>query len=257
MSAQPPAKIALVTGAARRIGRKIAETLAADGFDIALHTSARSLADAENFARELKSGGTRVFVTVADLASAAETAEIMPAVQAALGPVMVLVNNASIFEADSAGGVTPAGFDLHQAVNLRAPVCLAAALAAALPEGAAGNIINIIDQRVWRLNPNFFSYTLSKAGLWTATQTMAQAFAPRIRVNAVGPGPAFANARQQAGDFDRQGQGVLLRRTVDPADIAEAVLYLLRARSVTGQMLAVDAGQHLAWETPDVAGIAE
>ena len=257
MPASIPAKIALVTGAARRIGRRIAETLAAQGFDIALHTSARSLGDAEKLAAELQSSGARVCVTVADLADAAQTAAIMPAVQKALGPVAVLINNASIFEADRVETLTADSFDLHQAVNLRAPVSLASALAAGLPAGGAGSVINIIDQRVWRLNPNFFSYTLSKAGLWTATQTMAQALGPHIRVNAIGPGPTFANSRQAAADFAKQGEGVLLRRTVDPADICEAVTYLLGAKSVTGQMIAVDAGQHLAWETPDVAGIPE
>ena len=138
------------------------------------------------------------------------------------------------------------------AVNLRAPVQLSSAFVAALPAGREGCVVNIVDQRVWRLNPRFFSYTLSKSALWTATQTMAQAFAPRVRVNAVGPGPTLANNMDGAEGFAREAAAVPLGRAVEPGEIADAVLYLARARGVTGQMIAVDGGQHLAWKTPDV-----
>ena len=247
--------IALVTGSARRIGREIVHGLAGAGFDVALHTSLRSQPGTEQLAAELRAAGHRVMLVVADLASAAAATSVLPQVAAALGPVTLLVNNASIFEPDDIRGLDPAVLDRHMAVNLCAPLILAHALAAGLPAGEKGNIINIIDQRVWRLTPKFFSYTLAKSALWTATQTMAQALAPHIRVNAIGPGPTLANSRQNAGEFARQTGSVLLREAVDPAEIARAVLYLVTARSVTGQMIAVDAGQHLAWETPDVAGV--
>lgn len=252
-----PRKVALITGAARRIGQKIAEILADSGFDVALHTSARSAGDGERLCAALQTTGQTVFHVIADLESAAQTTALMPKVAAKLGPVTLLINNASMFEADSAMGFESAVLDRHMAVNLRAPLILASALAAGLPPGESGNIINIIDQRVWRLTPNFFSYTLSKAALWTATQTMAQALAPHVRVNAIGPGPTIASARQDPADFARQAGAVLLRQRVEPEAIAEAVLYLAHARSVTGQMIAVDGGQHLAWETPDVINMVE
>jgi NAD(P)-dependent dehydrogenase (short-subunit alcohol dehydrogenase family) len=171
---------------------------------------------------------------------------------AALGPVTLLVNNASLFEADAACAFDARLFDQHMAVNLRAPLQLASDFAAQLPEGREGLIVNLLDQRVWRLNPHFFSYTLTKSALWTATQTMAQAFAPRIRVNGVGPGPTLANHMQRAEDFRREAESIPLQRAITPDEIVAAVLFLLEARSVTGQMIAVDGGQHLAWKTPDV-----
>lgn len=244
--------VALITGAARRIGRKIAETLAEAGFDVALHTSARSQPDAETLAAQLRKAGKRAMSVVADLANAAEVAKIMPEVAAQLGPVTLLVNNASLFEPDHARNFAAASFDVHMAVNLRAPLILASAFAAQLPAAASGNIVNIIDQRVWRLNPTNFSYTLSKSALWTATQTMAQAFAPCIRVNAIGPGPTVQNVRQDGAAFAREAAATLLGHAVGDAAIAQTVLYFLAAHHVTGQMIAVDSGQHLAWETPDV-----
>ena len=252
-----PNKTALVTGAARRIGRKIAETLAEAGFDVALHTSARSQAGTETFAAQLRATGRRAIVVVADLANTAEAAKIMQEATIQLGPVHLLVNSAALFEPDEAKNLDAASLDRHLAVNLRAPLILASAFAAQLPPGTSGNIVNIIDQRVWRLNPRFFSYTLSKSALWTATQTLAQALAPHIRVNAIGPGPTYQGARQQASDFARQAAATLLQTPVDAAEIARTVLFLVQARHVTGQMIAVDSGQHLAWETPDVAGMAE
>ena len=174
-----------------------------------------------------------------------------------LGPVTLLVNNASLFEPDGIESLAPELWERHFAVNLRAPAFLTRDFARQLPEGEEGAVVNIVDQRVWKLNPQFFSYTLSKAALLTATRTIAQALAPRIRVNAVGPGPTLTSSRQSAEDFSRQGEALPLRRHPTPEDIADAVVFLARARSVTGQMLAVDGGQHLAWETPDVLAVRE
>lgn len=244
--------IALVTGAARRIGRAIAERLAREGYAVALHASARSQADARALEAAIRTAGGRACVVVADLADAREAPAIVARAASAFGPVTLLVNNASIFEADEAAQFDPAHFDRLMAVNLRAPLQLSSAFAAALPAGRAGAIVNVTDQRVWRLNPRFFSYTLTKSALWTATQTMAQAFAPRITVNAVGPGPTLANTVEGEAGFAREAAAVPLGRGVTPEEVADAVLYLARARGVTGQMIAVDGGQHVAWKTPDV-----
>ena len=251
-SARKPGDIALVTGAARRIGRAIALRLAADGYRLALHASARSRDDAENVAAEIRSAGGEARVVTADLAEAGEASGLLPAVITAIGAPTLLVNNASLFEADRADAFDPAFFDRMMAVNLRAPAQLASDFAAALPEGKPGCIINLLDQRVWRLNPQFYSYTLSKAALWTATQTMAQSFAPRIRVNGVGPGPVLPNGPQGEAAFAQEVSGIPLARSVSPEEIADAVAWLAQARSVTGQMIAVDGGQHIGWRTPDI-----
>jgi NAD(P)-dependent dehydrogenase (short-subunit alcohol dehydrogenase family) len=169
----------------------------------------------------------------------------------------LLVNNASLFEPDEVQSLHAALWERHFAVNLRAPAFLTRDFAHQVPDGQEGAVVNIIDQRVWKPNPQFFSYTLSKSALLTATRTMAQALAPRIRVNAIGPGPTLTSSRQSDGDFARQGEALPLRRPSTPEDIAEAVAFLAKARSVTGQMLAVDGGQHLAWETPDVLAVRE
>jgi NAD(P)-dependent dehydrogenase (short-subunit alcohol dehydrogenase family) len=243
---------ALVTGAARRLGRAIALALAQKNFSVALHASQRSRAEADEVCAAIRAAGGRACVLTADLADQQAVAGLMAAAHAALGPVTLLVNNASLFEADAASAFDARLFDQHMAVNLRAPLQLASDFVAQLPEGREGLIVNLLDQRVWRLNPHFFSYTLTKSALWTATQTMAQAFAPRIRVNGVGPGPTLANHMQRAEDFRREAESIPLQRAITPDEIVAAVLFLLEARSVTGQMIAVDGGQHLAWKTPDV-----
>ena len=243
---------ALVTGASRRLGLAIARALAQKGFAVALHASERSRAEAELACATICAEGGRACVLSADLADSGAVAGLMSGAREALGPVTLLVNNASLFEADSAAAFDPTLFDQHMAVNLRAPLQLASDFAAQLPQGREGLIVNLLDQRVWRLNPHFFSYTLTKSALWTATQTMAQAFAPSIRVNGVGPGPTLANHMQQNADFLREAGAIPLGRAIRPEEIAAAVLFLVEARSVTGQMIAVDGGQHLAWKTPDV-----
>jgi NAD(P)-dependent dehydrogenase (short-subunit alcohol dehydrogenase family) len=243
--------VVLVTGGAKRIGRAIALRLAGEGYAVAIHCR-RSRGDAEDAKAAIERGGGRAAVVAADLADMGDASALIGQASAALGAVTLLVNNASLFEPDEVRTLDAALWDQHFAVNLRAPAVLARDFARQLPEGRDGAIVNIVDQRVWKLNPRFFSYTLSKAALLTATRTMAQALAPRIRVNAVGPGPTLTSSRQSAEDFARQGEALPLREHPKPEDIAEAVAFLARARSVTGQMLAVDGGQHLAWETPDV-----
>ena len=245
--------VAVVTGAARRIGLAIAERLARSGYDIALHCSPRSADEAAAAAERLEAGsGIRTAILPADLADPAAPARILSEAGAALGPVTLLVNSAAIFEPDEA--FAPELFDRHMAVNLRAPLLLGAAFMAQLPESREGAIVNIVDQRVLRPNPSFFSYSLSKAALWSATRTMAQAFSGRgVRVNAVGPGPTLPNQFDGEAGMRCEAAGVPLGRAVAPDEIAAAVLFLAEARSVTGQMIAVDSGQHLGWLTPDFA----
>jgi NAD(P)-dependent dehydrogenase (short-subunit alcohol dehydrogenase family) len=247
---------ALVTGAGQRIGRAIATALAARGYGVAIHCY-RSRAEAEELATLIRTNGGRAHVIVADLADIGSLAQMTTQAREALGPLSLLVNNASCFEPDDASAFDKRLWDQHLSINLQAPVFLAQAFVHQLPVGREGAIVNIIDQRVLKLTPRFFSYTLAKSALWTATQTMAQAFAPNVRVNAVAPGPTLRNARQSHEDFLRQSSAVLLGKAVLPQAIAEAVVYLAAAGCVTGQMLAVDGGQHLAWQTADTVGISE
>ena len=244
--------VAIVTGGARRIGLRIAARLAVAGYDIALHASARSAGEADVERPALEASGVGVTVISGDLADPA-FCENLVREAARRGPLRLLVNNAAIFEADSADAIDLDLWDRHFAINLRAPAILSQHFARAVLAGQDACIINLIDQRVLRPTPQYFSYTLTKAALWTATRTMAQAFAERgVRVNAVGPGPVLPNATDGDAGFTREAQGVPLHRAVDPDEIAAAVLYLAEARGVTGQMIAVDAGQHLGWRTPDV-----
>ncbi len=250
-------KVALVTGAAKRVGRTIALTLAEDGFDVAVHY-ATSRADAEEVAERIRAVGRRVALVEADLAEAGAPARIVEETAAALGPPLVLVNNASRFERDDVNTMTVEQWDAHLNVNLRAPVFLAQAFARLKPQGVEGNIVNIIDQRVLKLNPLFFSYTISKAALFTATRTLAQALAPRaIRVNAIGPGPTLPSKRMTEEDFVRQCSLTLLGCGTSPEEIADAVRYILRAHALTGQMIVLDGGQHLLWQTPDITEVPE
>ena len=247
---------ALVTGGARRIGRAIVEDLAAHGFAVAIHCN-RSRGEAEALAARIRASGGRAAVLEADLTDMRAADGLIAAATAALGPVSLLVNNASIFEDDSVENFDLAVWDRHFAVHLKAPAVLSRHFAAALPAGAEGLIVNMVDQRVWKPTPRYFSYSLSKAALWTATQTMAQALAPRVRVNAIGPGPTLANVRQGEQDFAAQVDGLILKRGPALSEFGAAIRYLWEARSVTGQMIALDGGQHLAWQTPDVTGMVE
>jgi NAD(P)-dependent dehydrogenase (short-subunit alcohol dehydrogenase family) len=246
-------RAALVTGAARRIGRAIALALHEAGYAVAIQAN-RSAAEAEALRDQIARAGGRAAVLRADLADRAALAELVPAAVRAVGPLSLLVNNAATFEPDAIGALDAARFDRQFAVNLRAPLFLSEAFAAQVRDDAA--IVNILDQRVFKLTPHFVSYTLAKSALHSATRMLAQALAPNVRVNAVAPGPTMASARQAAEDFARQAAAVPLGHGPSPEEIAAAVIYLAGARSVTGVTIAVDGGQHLAWQTPDT-GIAE
>ncbi len=244
---------ALVTGAARGIGRTIAKRLALASYSVVLHCSLASRADAETAAASIKAQGGKAGVLASDLREEGALARLAADAAANFGPLTLLVNNAAIFEADDAASFDLERWEKHFLVNLRAPLVLSRDFAGQLPDGTEGAIVNIIDQRVLRPTPQFFTYSLSKSALWAATRTMAQAFAPKgIRVNAVGPGPVSPNFNQGEAGFAREVRGLPLARAISSADVAGAVLYLATARNVTGQMIAVDAGQHLAWRTPDV-----
>jgi NAD(P)-dependent dehydrogenase (short-subunit alcohol dehydrogenase family) len=242
-------RAALITGAGRRIGRAIALTLAQDGYAVVLHAN-HSRAEAQKLASEIVGTGGRASVVVADLADGTAVHGLIPAA-AAFGPLTLLVNNASQFDEDEIGSLERTRFERTIAVNLTAPVFLAQAFAAQAPDGADASIVNIVDQRVLKPTPRFFSYTLSKSALNSATVTLAQALAPKLRVNAVAPGPTLPSPRQSDEQFAVQAAAVPLKRGPSPEDIAAAVLYLAQAKSVTGTLIAVDGGQHLAWRTID------
>lgn len=252
MSNKHSFRAALVTGGAVRIGKAICQALADAGIAVAVHHRA---SDAE--ANELvdyiqKTGGKAVSVR-ADLSNVEQTQQLLPSATKALGmPIDIVVNNASVFENDTLQTMTQASWDLHQAVNLRAPVTLAQLMAEALPKGAKGCVINLIDQRVLKLNPQYFSYTASKAGLWTVTRTMAQSLAPNVRVNAISPGPTLGNQFQAAEDFELESKSVPLGTGPALEEITGTLKFLLETPSITGQMVTLDGGQHLAWRTPDI-----
>lgn len=237
---------ALVTGGAKRLGAAMARALAAAGFDVTLHAQA-SVAEAEALAAELRGIGRRAAVLTADLAREAEVAPLAQRAAASLGPLGVLVNNASSFERDEWEDATRAGWDGHMEPNLRAPFVLTQALARELPAGAEGVVVNMLDQRVLSLTPHFVTYTLSKAGLWALTQQLALALAPRVRVVGIGPGPALPSPRQTAEQFARQCASVPLGRGTSPAEVARALHAVLALPSFTGQILCLDGGQHLQW----------
>jgi NAD(P)-dependent dehydrogenase (short-subunit alcohol dehydrogenase family) len=245
-------RAALVTGAARRIGRAIAFALHEAGYAVAIHAR-HSLGDAEALRDEIARANGRAAVVKADLADHAAVAGLVAAANAEVGPLTLLVNNASSFEKDEIGALDVARFDRQLAVNLRAPIFLSEAFAAQARAGVDASIVNILDQRVFKPTPHFVSYTLAKSALHAATRMLAQALASKIRVNAVAPGPTVQSVRQQAEDFARQAAAVPLGRGPGMDEIAAAVIYLAGARSVTGVTLAVDGGQHLAWQTPDAS----
>ena len=240
-------RAALVTGGAQRIGRAIALALADSGFDIALHCHT-SVAPAEATCAEIRNAGRSCVVLRADLADEAQTTKLLPQAIAALGPIGVLVNNASPFDRDEWHNTTRASWDTHIEPGLRAPFVLMQHFARALPADAEGAVINMLDQRVWSITPHFISYTVAKAGLWALTQSMALALAPRIRVNGIGPGPALANTRQTPEQFAQQCASVPLGRGTSPDEIAGAELAILALPAMTGQMVALDGGQHLQWQ---------
>jgi NAD(P)-dependent dehydrogenase (short-subunit alcohol dehydrogenase family) len=241
----------LVTGAAKRLGRAIVLDLAGAGWNIGLHYHG-SAEEAEQTAAEIRAKGVKAAMLAADFTREEETAGLIGHAAKELGPLTALINSASLFENDDWKSATRQSWDAHMETNLRAPFLLSQLFAKQVPKGETGNIINIIDQRVLKPTPQFISYSLSKAGLYWLTTTLAQALGPNIRVNAVGPGPTIKNARQSEADFARQRAATILKRGAEPEDVAAAIRYLLEATSVTGQMIAVDGGQHLIWQTPDV-----
>jgi NAD(P)-dependent dehydrogenase (short-subunit alcohol dehydrogenase family) len=243
-------KTVLVTGAARRLGRAIALELAQHGWDVAIHYNG-SQDDAVSTAAAVKTLGRRAVPLKADLGNEKETAAIVSRAAQDLGPLTALVNSASVFENDDWQTATRESWDKHMQVNLRAPFVLSQAFARQLPKDQDGAIVNLLDQRLLKPTPDFLSYSVSRAGLGWLTVTLAQALAPRIRVNAVGPGPTLKATNQSAENFARERKSTILGRGSDPQDVVEAVRYLLEARAVTGQMIAVDGGQHLIWKTGD------
>jgi NAD(P)-dependent dehydrogenase (short-subunit alcohol dehydrogenase family) len=254
---------ALVTGAAKRLGRAIALELAAQGHDVAVHYNGSADA-AEATCEEIRATGVKATALQADLLDEDAVQGLMARAVDALGPVDTLINNASIFEYDTIETATRESWDRHLGSNLRAPFVLTQALAAQLPDPdtdangepvARGLIINMIDQRVHKLTPEFMTYTIAKMGLWALTRTSAQALAPKARVNAIGPGPTMQGGRQSAEHFAKQRAATILERGADPDAICEALRYFTTAKSVTGQLICVDGGQHLGWETPDVVGV--
>ncbi len=255
---------ALVTGGARRLGRAMVLALARRGCDVAIHYNG-SAEEAEATAAEARALGVRAVTLAADLLDEAALEPLVPRAAEALGaPLAVLVNNASIFEHDTIETATRESWDRHMMSNLRAPFVLTQAFARQAPEPgrdargepvARAAVVNMIDQRVRKLTPEFMTYTLAKAALWAFTRTAAQALAPRVRVNAIGPGPTLQGARQSAEHFARQRAATVLGRGADPDDVTRALDFLLDSPAVTGQLICVDGGQHLAWQTPDVLGV--
>jgi NAD(P)-dependent dehydrogenase (short-subunit alcohol dehydrogenase family) len=236
---------ALVTGGARRLGRVLAAAAAEAGYDVAIHVRTDG-GDATNAANEVRAHGRKAAILGSDLRKEPATVALVSEAEAELGPVTLLVNSASVFEQDSFADMNRASWDLHLETNLRAPLVLAQAFARRLPAEREGLIVNILDQRVWRPRADFFSYSLSKSALWDATRMLAQALAPRIRVNAIGPGPTLPSIHQDGAAFEAEVAGTLMKRPVPPAEVARALRYLIDASSVTGQMIAVDSGQHLS-----------
>lgn len=244
VSAAPVAPVALITGAARRIGRCIALTMAQRGWDIAIHFN-NSEKQAHELVAEITRLGRRAICLQCDLTNQTKVSELLPRVIAGLGSIQCVINNASAFEMDTAEKFSHELLDLHMHINLAAPVLLAQALYDATPDGQQTCVVNLLDQKLLNLNPDFLSYTLSKAGLQCATTTLAQALAPKVRVVGVAPGTTLASIHQDHHNFEKTHQFAALGQSSTPQDIADAVHYLACARAVTGTILTVDGGQHL------------
>ena len=255
---------ALVTGGARRLGRAMALYLAGRGVDVAVHYD-RSATDADDVVAQINAMGRRAHALQADLLDETQTETLIARAGAALGgPLTLLINNASIFEYDTVQSGTRRSWDRAIESNLRAPFVLTQGFAAQAPQAVAdangepvaqGLIINMIDQRIHKLTPEFSSYTIAKMGLWALTRTAAQGLAPHVRVNAIGPGPTLQGARQSLQHFTDQRANTILARGADADDICAALGYFMEAKAVTGQILCVDGGQHLTWRTPDILGV--
>lgn len=255
---------ALVTGAGARVGRAIAIGLAKQGHDVAVHY-ASSAGPAQEVVAECRAFGVKAEALQADLLDDAQVAALVPAAVAAIGgPLTCLVNNASIFEYDTLETASLEAWDRHMGSNLKAPLFLSQAFAEQAPKAmmdargepeAQALIVNLVDQRIRKLTPEFMTYTLAKMGLWAFTQTAARGLAPHVRVNAVAPGPTLRGGRQSENHFDAQRKATVLKRGSNPEEIVAAIVYLLSASAVTGQCINVDGGQHLGWQTPDIQGL--
>lgn len=252
----PGIKTVLITGGAKRLGRAMAMTLGKAGWSVAVHYN-QSQAEAEDTVAALHESGVHAAALEADLQSEEDTQRLIARANAAVGPLTALINNASVFEGDVVSTVTRMSWDRHMETNLRAPLVLSQNFAEQLPSHSEGAIINLLDQRLFKPTPQFLSYGVSKAGLHWLTRVLAQALAPRIRVNAVAPGPTLRNARQSEAHFRRQQASTILGHGASPEDVCAAVTYLLQARAVTGQTIAADGGQHLIWQTADITGVIE
>ena len=240
---------ALITGGAQRIGATIASALAADGWTVGIHHYRSSIA-AENLCKKLVSAGADAYTANADLSNEVGVATLIEQASAST-PVTCLINNASVFEYDELSDVDRDSWDLHMDVNLWAPLRLSQAFSVGLPNDINGNIVNIIDQRVKNISPQFLSYTISKAGLWTLTKSLALTLAPRIRVNAIGPGPVLPSPRQTTKQFEAQASRMPMGHGAPASEIADGIFYILSATSMTGQLISLDGGQHLGWDFPD------
>jgi NAD(P)-dependent dehydrogenase (short-subunit alcohol dehydrogenase family) len=241
----------LITGGAKRLGRALALDFGKRGWAVAIHCH-ESMDEAASLAAEIQRLGGRAAVVRADLTVASDVASLVERATTVLGPVTCLVNNASMFVYDDIASLKPEPWNQHMAVNATAPLFLSQAMAGALPDSRLGNVINIIDQRVWKPTPHFVSYQATKSLLWSLTQTLAQALAPRIRVNGIGPGPMLQSVHQTHAEFQAQVAAVPLGRGTTPDEVAAAIRFILDAPAMTGQMIALDGGQHLAWATPDI-----
>ena len=242
-------RAALITGAGKRVGRAIASDLARDGWKVAIHHN-RSAAEAESLRTEIAAAGGQAVTLRADLAQESETETLVPRAVEAVGPLGLLVNNAAVFEMDRPSSATRASWDFHIETNLRAPFVLTQAFARQRPAAAGGLVINILDERVLKPTPHYLTYTIAKSGLWTATRAFALALAPHIRVNGIGPGYTLPEEGQTREEFEHKAGRMLLGRGTEPKEICAAIRFLLAAKSVTGQMIALDGGQHMGWLSP-------
>ena len=249
------AKKIIITGSATRIGAAIAQSLAGYGKKITLHYN-KSEIEVKKLKSKLESIGSDVFLIKADLSKAAQTKKVIPFSYNKMKGIDCLINNASVFEKDSLSSFNEKSFNAHINVNLKAPAILTQDFKKYL-KSKKGNIINIIDQRIFKLTPFFFSYTLSKTGLQTLTKTSAMSLAPNIRVNGVAPGPTIKNQRQSENHFKKQYKSLILKNKVEPKNICETVKYFINNDNVTGQIISVDGGQSLAWQTPDIINTKE
>jgi NAD(P)-dependent dehydrogenase (short-subunit alcohol dehydrogenase family) len=246
------ARAALVTGAARRIGRALSLDLADQGYDVAVHYRT-SAAEAAATVAAIEARGRRAVALAADLEDERASAALVAAAAAALGPLTLLVNNAAIFDYDRPETADPRRWQRHMAINLRAPLVLTQGLLTQLPAGVEANVVNLIDARVLNLTPHYTSYTVSKAGLWALTRHLASALAPRVRVNAIAPGPTLPDSGMSAERFAALGRAAPLGRAPGLDEICRALRLILEAPAMTGEMIALDGGRHLGWLLPGEA----